>query len=33
MQCRYGPLEILNAVWMWSVGGIRNGVDVVSWRY
>ena len=25
-----GRLEVLDAVWMWSVGGTRSNVDVVG---
>ena len=32
MRCEYGMLEVLEAVWMWSVGGTRFRVDVVGWR-
>ena len=33
MPCGFGRLEVLEAVWMWSVGGNRCGADVVSWSY
>ena len=33
MRCGCGLLEVLDAVWMWSVGSTRYGVDVVSWKY
>ena len=33
MQCGCGWLEVLNSAWMSSVGGNRNGMDVVGWKY
>ena len=33
MQCGCGRLKVLDAVWMWLVGGTSSGVDVVGWRY
>ena len=28
-----GWMELLDEVWMWSVGGTRNSVYVIDWRY
>ena len=32
MRCLCNRLEVIDAVWMWSVGGTSSGVDVVGWR-
>ena len=33
MRCECCGLEVLDAVWMWSVGVNRNGVDVIDLSY
>ena len=30
MRCGCGRLEVLDTVWMWSVGGTRCNADVVG---
>ena len=32
-QCGYGRLDVLEAMWMWSVGFTRTDVCVVGWMY
>ena len=33
MRCECCWLEVLEAVWMSSIGGTRSSVDVVGWKY